>query len=129
MASKQQPIILTQTGVPDPTGADGDTVGAALGAGLANLPATTTPTTGMVLKLVNGVVGWYPARNQVPPIPYQAPIVTSSTPVGTGVLANLTSTAAMLNLMLTEQQRLVASYNTLLEQLAANGYMLPKPTA
>jgi len=124
MAGKR--IIVTQDGEPDKAG---PAVGEALAAGLANLPAGDTPTVGMVLKMVGEMVGWYPARNQVPPIPYQAPIVTTAQPVGTGVLANLTAQATTINLMLTEHQRLVTSYNTLLEQLAANGYMLPKPTA
>lgn len=123
---KQQPIILTQTGDPDK---EGKAVGAALAASLANLPTGDVPTVGMVLKLVGDEVGWYPARMQVPPIPYQAPVLTSAAPVGSGLLATLTNTIATLNLVLTEHQRLVASHNTLLEQLAANGYMLPKPTA
>lgn len=122
----QQPIILTQTGDPD---REGKTVGAALAAALGNLPAGDAPTTGMVLKMVGDTVGWYPARNQVPPIPYQAPVLTNAVPVGSGLLATLTNTITTLNLLLTEHQRLVASHNTLLEQLALSGYMLPKPTA
>lgn len=115
--------ILTQIGSPEE---DGEAIAEALSLGLLALPSGKAPSLGMVLKLIDGVVGWFPARLQVPPLPYQAPIETTAQPVGTGVLASLTAIATTLNLMLTEQQRLVASHNLLLQRMADNGYMTPK---
>lgn len=118
--------ILTQIGDPE---SDGGAISEALALGLLALPTGEAPSAGMVLKLLDGKVGWFPARLQVPPLPYQAPIVTTSSPVGTGVLASLANAITTINLLVTEQQRLVASHNTLLEHMANNGYMLPKPAA
>jgi len=118
-----QRIIVTQDGDP---GKSGPAVGEALAAGLANLPAGDTPTTGMVLKMVGETVGWYPARNQVPPLPYVAPVPGTVKPVDTSIVATLTALTTSLNNLISEHQNLLKSHNALMQALVDNGYMLPK---
>lgn len=116
--------LLTQDG--DPT-ENGDNVARALAVSLLTLPTGDAPTTGMVLKLTpDGLVGWYPARMQVPPLPYIAPVPGVVKPVATDLIAQLSATTATLNNLVLEHRNLVQSHNELMASLVANGYMLPK---